>query len=798
MSDEKQGLWKRLTQWDRSHFYNNFMIAKLRRLLKKGRGEEILEKGTLAVPALCEIVNDYHGTGHRERITAIGLLGEVGDPRAAHVLTRMLRFEYHVTQQAVVALGEIAEKNKGDERLAEAVPYLFDRLAQYNWGDTNEQISQTLTSMQNIAVPELVHRYIETNEKYNSTLERKYLRQIDRSAAFVVPYVIEQHQLGRISDKNAILLLGYCGRIEALDYLLGLFKHEKGKEERTQIVWAIASIARFNQQHEKIPEIARLVIDHSLEEYFIWGTGVDKIEGLGKAALPILEEHMPSLEERTSSPRARDKYDKLNLLIERIRDNAVKEVMHIIHSNTQNMRIGQGEITDIDEWYLPELIHIMRTKFRESEALTPKTMRREVLRNIGRCFDQLETEDKIYYLLHKAEEQPTDSGIIDMGEAAIPVLVKIACAKNVLSERSIALIGAIGGDKAVEALARVFEDQLASGDRSKTKAIIEALGNTKSERAIPILIDFLSNWSLRIEVYEALKKLGEPALKKLVEELRKNQDQSSQSSLREAIHQFEKVASPHLLEILDEVSDEDFQPNTIGVVSCTRFHTYHGAIKLLGEIREEKAVPRLLELIDYFVEGSNQTNECKQLAAECVRALGRIRDAQAVEKLIELLDYDDYREVAAIALGDIGDPRAAEPLTKCIRQNIYMAGLINAVGKLGQLSSIPVLFEVFDDVKTESVIVAIVDRVTKRGQSVDMQVITDGMYDYIGRMSFRGEKSRARAIAKVRHLYRKVMEVIKQNTKSRMQDGILSEARLRRPENSKTNMFRVQRRVRNV
>jgi len=71
---------------------------------------------------------------------------------------------------------------------------------------------------------------------------------------------------------------------------------------------------------------------------------------------------------------------------------------------------------------------------------------------------------------------------------------------------------------------------------------------------------------------------------------------------------------------------------------------------------------------------------------EAAVALGNIGDPRAVEPLIQALGdkSGSVRRVAARALGEIGDPRAVEPLTRALRdENQYVRRV--AAGALGKI-----------------------------------------------------------------------------------------------------------------
>ena len=84
--------------------------------------------------------------------------------------------------------------------------------------------------------------------------------------------------------------------------------------------------------------------------------------------------------------------------------------------------------------------------------------------------------------------------------------------------------------------------------------------------------------------------------------------------------------------------------------------------KELGKKRVKEAVPRLLEILE--MAGATTTGE------EAMQALGDIGDPRAVEPLI--YQMREKSSTAAWALGDLGDIRAVEPLIEALSSSEYL------------------------------------------------------------------------------------------------------------------------------
>jgi HEAT repeat protein len=104
------------------------------------------------------------------------------------------------------------------------------------------------------------------------------------------------------------------------------------------------------------------------------------------------------------------------------------------------------------------------------------------------------------------------------------------------------------------------------------------------------------------------------------------------------------------------------------------------AAGVLGKTRTREAVPHLVRLLGY------EDVNIVQTAAE---SLGHLRAAIAVEPLVALLADDPWVRYAAIhALGEIGDPRAADPLAEMLADPDAWDSAVAALGKVRSLRAI--------------------------------------------------------------------------------------------------------------
>ena len=147
-------------------------------------------------------------------------------------------------------------------------------------------------------------------------------------------------------------------------------------------------------------------------------------------------------------------------------------------------------------------------------------------------------------------------------------------------------------------------------DVQARKSAAVALGEIGDSRAVEPLIKILNdlNSNVRWAAAEALKKIGESAVEPLIESLKD-----------------EKIR------ILAAVA--------------------------LGEIGDFRAVEPLIESL------KDDYPKAQWAAAEALQKIGKT----AVEPLIESLKDERARIPAVVALGEIGDSRAVEPLTKILQ-----------------------------------------------------------------------------------------------------------------------------------
>jgi hypothetical protein len=124
-----------------------------------------------------------------------------------------------------------------------------------------------------------------------------------------------------------------------------------------------------------------------------------------------------------------------------------------------------------------------------------------------------------------------------------------------------------------------------------------------------------------------------------------------------------------------------------------------------GKLEANKDVKGLIKALEY-----NKDSVVRAMAAE---ALGELGDPKAVDPLINALKYEAYdtydtyyvRASAAAALGELGDPKAVDPLINALKDDDYdtydtylvRASAAAALGELGDPKAVDPLINALKD-----------------------------------------------------------------------------------------------------
>jgi len=229
-------------------------------------------------------------------------------------------------------------------------------------------------------------------------------------------------------------------------------------------------------------------------------------------------------------------------------------------------------------------------------------------------------------------------------QQAIEQLIGLLSAQEaVVSDRAYAITIEIGG-RAVSALLKHVHAE----DKQLREYVIAALGTLKVVKAIPAISDVLAQQSLerRYVAAWALGAIGDAAaIPALIDALSDENSEVRRYATR-ALIKLNKMAVMPLIAYLAEAQGE-------GAAA---------AIRAVGDIADKRALDVLLAQ----TQGEQR--------AEAFLALGKLRDARAESALIVgLADLDSsVRMNAAMALGPLGGPAAADALQKTLEDDVHV------------------------------------------------------------------------------------------------------------------------------
>ncbi len=139
------------------------------------------------------------------------------------------------------------------------------------------------------------------------------------------------------------------------------------------------------------------------------------------------------------------------------------------------------------------------------------------------------------------------------------------------------------------------------------------------------------------------------------------------------------------------------------------------ALELLGETKESRAVPPLLEIL-------KDKTKSVRLRNRAAASLGNLHLSTAIPDMLDVLtDEDDdldLRDTVVVALGELGDVRAGDVLLRILNDKMPMprktkARAILALGKIGDPKYVPEVMALAKQDQEELVSTAIIDFANK-------------------------------------------------------------------------------------
>lgn len=248
------------------------------------------------------------------------------------------------------------------------------------------------------------------------------------------------------------------------------------------------------------------------------------------------------------------------------------------------------------------------------------------------------------------------------------------------SESAAKSLSQIGGERAIEALIAVLKDQTMGGET--VAAAVSVITVCQDERGVEALIEALKHENF-YAVTRAAWFLGAIASHGPMSKL---DSVVEQSRIVQAKLVRERAVEP----LIEALKGEQY---------FRRLTSALGIGQALVEIGTEHVVEELIDLLKY--ENTRANGSQVQVRNVAAYALGEIGDIRAVGPLIEALeekDLDLYSTVT-IALAEIGDERAVEPLIEALKDDDWYVRVSSAraLGIIGDERAVEPLNEALKD-----------------------------------------------------------------------------------------------------
>lgn len=314
-------------------------------------------------------------------------------------------------------------------------------------------------------------------------------------------------------------------------------------------------------------------------------------------------------------------------------------------------------------------------------------MRTEAARALGRLGIS-QTRDRLFQSLLDPDETvrfAVGTALGQLGDArTVPFLLRAIEDGDAVVQQEAEDAMASLGKNALSALVQL----LRSGKPPYRAIAAQRLGDLADPRSIKYLIPSLLSEDCQREVSEALHKIGTPAVAPLVEYLKAEDPNLADvsSALQEQVARvLGKLGDTRAVEPLIRIAgDQERDPRL-----------REEAVRVLGKLGDDTAEKTLIDAL------KDRKGNTPGIRAEAARSLGMLRSRAALTFLVDAMREPDdaLRNYAIDALGEVGDPRAVEPLIDELNgfRRGGRAGVIQALGKLQGGEAIPHLLEVADE-----------------------------------------------------------------------------------------------------
>jgi HEAT repeat protein len=249
-------------------------------------------------------------------------------------------------------------------------------------------------------------------------------------------------------------------------------------------------------------------------------------------------------------------------------------------------------------------------------------------------------------------------------------------------------LGKIGDTKAVQPLIEVLKD---SDWRIRLSAML-ALGDIGDPAAVNPLLEAAKNQRGARFIYDdravlALAKIGKTGVPALIAALKRPDVASFAVRALQRIK--DRRAVEPLIEALQDRHVAIYAARALGAIGDKKAveplikaleagHARDAAAWALGDLGDKKAVPPLLKLL----------NEDGVLSPGVMLALGKLKAELAVESLVCALKREEWQihGTAASALGYLGDARAVGPLIELLKEKKFRSrrSAVSALGRIGK------------------------------------------------------------------------------------------------------------------
>jgi HEAT repeat protein len=262
-------------------------------------------------------------------------------------------------------------------------------------------------------------------------------------------------------------------------------------------------------------------------------------------------------------------------------------------------------------------------------------------------------------------------------EAVKPVMGFLKQGNSILRREAARALGQIGSNKPVNALIGILHDK----ERDTRRAAAYALGRIGDNRAVPALIKALKDPEF---VDPAAYALGEIGNKSAIQPLRAMLYAGSRISISAAT-------------ALAKLGDEEVAAALLKIAAgnYSAYKDRRDALRALADLGNKSVIPELNKIWEH--------NSDINIRASAAYAITKLTgDEKAFAFLIDTVLSNEKpfrKEVAASALGEIGDKRAVEPLMKLIegKQGDAINNAAEALGKLKDKRAIGLLVGLLND-----------------------------------------------------------------------------------------------------